>query len=86
MTLSLTACGQKTDTSVVSQTIRWKQEWRRMEQMNWLHWDFFCKPANYQGIQGGWFGKIIQDKFNLEINVLTPAIGGDELYQTICFR
>lgn len=83
MTLSLTACGQKTDTSVVSQTDNTMEAGVAENGTDELvTLDFFCKPANYQGIQGGWFGKIIQDKFNLEINVLTPAIGGDELYQT----
>ncbi|MDF2941897.1 MAG: sugar transporter substrate-binding protein [Herbinix sp.] len=40
--------------------------------------------ANYQGIQGGWFGKIVKDKFNLELNIIAPQVSGDgnALYQT----
>ena len=46
--------------------------------------DFFANGANYQGIQGGWFGKIIKDKFNIELNIIAPNVagGGDALYQT----
>lgn len=40
--------------------------------------------ANYQGIQSGWFGKVIKDKFNIELNIFAPNISGDpaSLYQT----
>lgn len=46
--------------------------------------DWFSESANYQGIQGGWFGKIIKDKFNIELNIIAPNVagGGDALYQT----
>lgn len=46
--------------------------------------DIFSSPANYQGIQGGWFGKMVKDKFNMELNIIAPNIagGGDILYQT----
>ena len=42
----------------------------------------FNVAANYQGIQPGWFGQIVKDKFNIEINVIAPQVGGDALYQT----
>ena len=42
----------------------------------------FNVAANYQGIQPGWFGQVIKDKFNIEINVIAPQVGGDALYQT----
>ena len=40
--------------------------------------------ANYQGIQSGWFGKVVKDKFNLELNIIAPQVSGDgdALYQT----
>ncbi len=40
--------------------------------------------ANYQGMQSGWFGKLIKDKFNLELNIIAPQASGDgeALYQT----
>ena len=46
--------------------------------------DVFDSQANYQGIQTGWFGKIIKDKFNMELNFISPNVagGGDTLFQT----
>jgi multiple sugar transport system substrate-binding protein/putative aldouronate transport system substrate-binding protein len=46
--------------------------------------DVFDSLANYQGIQTGWFGKIIKDKFNMESNIISPNVagGGETLYQT----
>lgn len=43
--------------------------------------DVFDNPANYQGIQSGWFGKLVKDKFNMELNIIAPNIagGGDTL-------
>ncbi|MFV0527568.1 MAG: ABC transporter substrate-binding protein [Lachnospiraceae bacterium] len=46
--------------------------------------DVYDEFANYQGIQSGWFAKIIKDKFNMELNVIAPNVagGGETLYQT----
>lgn len=46
--------------------------------------DVFAGLANYQGIQSGWFAKIVKDKFNMELNIIAPNVagGGDTLYQT----
>lgn len=46
--------------------------------------DVFDGLANYMGIQGGWFGKIVKDKFNMELNIIAPNVagGGDTLYNT----
>jgi multiple sugar transport system substrate-binding protein/putative aldouronate transport system substrate-binding protein len=41
--------------------------------------------ANFQGVQAGWFGKMISDRFNnMKINIIAPNVagGGDTLYQT----
>ncbi len=40
--------------------------------------------ANYQGMQTGWYGKILKDKFNLSLNIIAPQVSGDgeALYQT----
>lgn len=45
--------------------------------------DVFDSPANYQGIQSGWFAKIVKDKFNMELNIIAPNVagGGDNLYE-----
>jgi putative aldouronate transport system substrate-binding protein len=46
--------------------------------------DFFSDIANYEGIQGGWYGKALLDKFNIELNIISPIVsgGGDTLFQT----
>ncbi len=46
--------------------------------------DVFDGLANYQGIQFGWFAKIVKDKFNMELNIIAPNVsgGGQTLYQT----
>lgn len=46
--------------------------------------DVFDCLANYQGIQCGWFARIVKDKFNMELNIIAPNVagGGDTLYQT----
>lgn len=46
--------------------------------------DVFDQFANYQGIQSGWFAKVVKDKFNMELNIIAPNVagGGDTLYQT----
>lgn len=46
--------------------------------------DVFDALANYQGIQSGWFAKVVKDKFNMELNIIAPNVagGGDTLFQT----
>lgn len=46
--------------------------------------DVFDTQANYQGIQSGWFAKVVKDKFNMELNIIAPNVagGGDTLFQT----
>jgi putative aldouronate transport system substrate-binding protein len=78
--LSLAACtgsGTPDDPEAVSLD----QDWSKAEP---LTIDVFDGVANYQGIQSGWFGKIVKDKFNMELNILAPSIagGGDTLYNT----
>lgn len=48
--------------------------------------DVYSAAANYQGKQAGWFGKVIKDKFNIELNIISPQASGDAkaLYQTRC--
>lgn len=56
----------------------------RPEYDEFLTIDVFSSTANYQGIQGGWFGKVVKDKFNMELNIIAPNVagGGDMLYET----
>lgn len=46
--------------------------------------DVFSGPSNFMGTQGGWYGKLIKDKFNIELNIISPNVagGGNTLYQT----
>lgn len=44
--------------------------------------EVFDVAANYQGVQSGWFGKVVKDRFNIELNILAPQVAGDALYQT----
>lgn len=45
--------------------------------------DVFDALANFQGIQSGWFAKVVKDKFNMELNIIAPNVagGGDTLYE-----
>ncbi|MFD6142671.1 ABC transporter substrate-binding protein [Promicromonospora sp. NPDC060271] len=78
--LSLAACtpaGSSDDTEAVSID----QDWSTADPITI---DVFDVPANYQGIQSGWFGKLVKDKFNMELNIIAPNVagGGDTLYNT----
>ena len=46
--------------------------------------EMFNTYANYMGVQPGWYGKLIKDKFNIELNIIAPNVAGtgDALYQT----
>ncbi len=46
--------------------------------------DVFDCLANYQGIQSGWFARLVKDKFNMELNIIAPNVagGGDTLFET----
>ena len=44
--------------------------------------DVYDVAANYQGMQIGWFGKLVKDKFNIELNIIAPQVAGDAIYQT----
>lgn len=46
--------------------------------------EMYNVAANYQGLQAGWYGQLIKEKFNIELNVIAPQVSGegDALYQT----
>ncbi|TRY17762.1 ABC transporter substrate-binding protein [Tessaracoccus rhinocerotis] len=46
--------------------------------------DVYDGLANFMGIQEGWFGKLVKDKFNMKLNIIAPNVagGGDTLYNT----
>ncbi len=42
----------------------------------------YDEAANNHGVQSGWFGKIVKDKFNIELNIIAPQQVGKEVYYT----
>lgn len=38
--------------------------------------------ANYQGMQSGWFQKVVNDRFGIDLNIIAPQVAGDAIYQT----
>ncbi|MDP4088915.1 MAG: ABC transporter substrate-binding protein, partial [Bacillota bacterium] len=49
-----------------------------------LKLDVFSMLANYAGEQGGWFGKVVKDKFNIELNIIATNLqGGDAKYASM---
>ena len=44
--------------------------------------DIFDVAANYQGVQTGWFAKVVKDRFNIELNLISPQVAGDAVFQT----
>lgn len=44
--------------------------------------EVYDAAANYQGVQTGWFGKVVKDKFNIELSIIAPQVAGDAVFQT----
>lgn len=44
--------------------------------------EIYDVAANYQGVQGGWFDKVVKDRFNMEMNIIAPQVAGDAVFQT----
>ena len=44
--------------------------------------DVYDDAANYNGIQSGWFAKLIKDKFNIELNIIASQVVGNTIYAT----
>lgn len=61
-----------------------KDDAKTKEYKDTITVDVFDSEANYQGMQAGWFGKMVKDKFNMELNIIAPNVagGGDTLFQT----
>ncbi len=54
------------------------------EEQDLITIDVYSSTANYQGIQGGWFGKIVEERFQIRLNIIAPnTVGsGDRLFET----
>ena len=76
----LAGCGGKTDPSTQASTQTGKGGGADAEQTTTF--EVFDVAANYQGVQTGWFAKVVKDRFNVELNIIAPQVGGDALYQT----
>jgi putative aldouronate transport system substrate-binding protein len=78
--LALTAC---TGPEAEEQTepVSVDQDWSSADPITI---DVYDGLANYMGTQSGWFGKVVKDKFNMELNIIAPNVagGGDTLYNT----
>ena len=45
--------------------------------------EVFDSLANSQGVQKGWYAKLIKDKFNIKLNIIAPNVsGGDTVFDT----
>ena len=44
--------------------------------------EVYDAAANYQGLQTGWFQKVVKDRFNIDLNIIAPQVAGDAIYQT----
>ena len=47
-----------------------------------MTFEIFDVAANYQGVQTGWFAKVVKDRFNIELNIIAPQVSGDAIFQT----
>lgn len=47
-----------------------------------MTFEIFDVAANYQGVQTGWFAKVVKDRFNIELNIIAPQVAGAAIYQT----
>lgn len=88
MAFSMIACGNSEGKSGGNQstggsTMETKDS-MKIAQESLVTYEVFSQPANYQGMQGGWYGKAIKDSLNIELNIISPNVsgGGDSLYQT----
>ena len=52
------------------------------EESELLTIDFYDDAANYNGIQSGWFAKVVKDKFNIELNIIASQVVGNTIYAT----
>ena len=41
--------------------------------------EIYDAAANYQGMQTGWFQKVVNDRFNVDLNIIAPQVAGDAI-------
>lgn len=82
---TLTGCGGKSTTDTAkTQDVKEATDSNNSKYKDFITVDVFDELANYQGIQSGWFAKVVKDKFNMELNIIARNVagGGETLYQT----
>ena len=42
----------------------------------------YTEQTSYAGLQGGWFGKMLKDKFNVAFNIIPASDGGNDRFAT----
>ena len=52
------------------------------EEQPLLTIDVYDDAANYNGLQTGWFAKVIKDRFNIELNIIASQVVGNTIYAT----
>lgn len=52
------------------------------EELPLLTVEIYDVAANDQGLQSGWYGKVVKDKFNMELNIIAPQQTGDAQFAT----
>ena len=52
------------------------------EERELLTIDVYDDAANLNGLQTGWFAKLIKDKFNIELNIIASQVIGNTIYAT----
>ncbi len=86
MVVSMAGCNKKTDSNPANTSVTEAADAKSgsSDKSKTLTLDVFATQANYQGLQTGWYGKIVKDKFNIELNIIAPNIagGGNTLYET----
>ena len=42
--------------------------------------EVYSQPANFQGEQPGWTGKLLKDKFNITLSIIAPQAAGGDIF------
>lgn len=91
MIMSLTSCvsgpngGKMADAAETSATGTVVQPVQESSSgMELYNINVFTMLGNYSGIQTGWFGKIVRDKFNIRMNMIASNVeGGEAKFSTL---
>ncbi len=89
MITSITGCGGQAqgeqaaqETQSSSKTSDTKEAAETEAAGDTLTIEIYDVAANYQGMQSGWFQKVVKDRFNMELNIIAPQVAGNAIYQT----